>query len=356
MQDTSQTKKIQVGILGATGMVGQQFVSLLAQHPWFDITALAASDRSIGKRYGDISSKIPAFLPKNVQDLILLPCQPSLPCQMVFSALASDSAGEIEKEFADKGYPVISNASHYRMHPQVPLLIPEVNPDHLNLISHRKTAKGTIVTNPNCSVTGISMALKPLVDLWGVESLHITTMQAISGAGYPGVSSIDILDNVIPYIKGEEEKIETEILKIFGHSHTGGITPYPLSISAHCNRVPVMDGHLACLSFKLKKRATQDEIISAWKNFQGEPQILQLPTAPSQPLIYLDHDTHPQPKLHRHLGQGMSVSIGRLRKCSLFDWKCVVLSHNTVRGAAGCAILNAELMREKGYFASIKNV
>jgi aspartate-semialdehyde dehydrogenase len=343
-------KKISVGILGATGMVGQKFVELLSSHPWFEIVALAASDRSVGKRYGEAMKWfMPTALPQKMADMPVVACRPDLPCNIVFSGLDSSVAGEIENSFAKVGYKVISNSSHHRMDPDVPLLIPEVNSDHLKLIQHQRFGEGAIITNPNCSVIGITMALKPLLDRWGIEAVNIVTLQALSGAGYPGVSSIDILDNVIPYIAGEEAKLEKEPLKIMGTCYEKEISPHPMRLSAQCTRVSVADGHLACVSVKLKKRASASEVIAAWREFEGEPQQLKLPMAPKHPLIYLEDERYPQPKLHRSLEGGMAVAIGRLRECPLLDWKFVLLSHNTIRGAAGCAILNAELMAKKGY-------
>lgn len=343
-------KKIPVGILGATGMVGQKFVELLSNHPWFEIVALAASERSEGKKYGEAMRWMMASpLSSHLFHLTVQSCEPNFPCQIVFSGLDSSVAGEIEEKFARHGYIVISNSRNHRMDADVPLLIPEINNDHLNLVKDQGFGNGMIVTNPNCSVIGLATALKPIVDRWGIEKAHVVTMQAVSGAGYPGVPSFDILDNVIPHIAGEEEKVETEPLKILGSLVNGRIEPYQMHISAQCNRVAVMDGHMACISVKLRHPANAEDMIHAWQNFLGEPQILDLPMAPKRPIIYLNDEKHPQPKLHRHLDKGMAVSIGRLRKCSLFDWKFAILSHNTIRGAAGCAILNAELMAAKGY-------
>lgn len=343
-------KKIPIGILGATGMVGQKFVELLSNHPWFEIVALAASERSQGKKYGEAMRwMMPASLSHYLADMIVQPCIPTLPCKVVFSGLDSDIAGKIEENFARSGYTVISNSRNYRMDHEVPLLIPEVNGAHLELVKTQRFAPGMIVTNPNCSVIGIATVLKPLIDRWGIEQAHVTTMQAVSGAGYPGVPSFDILDNVIPFISGEEEKVQTEPLKILGSFQNGRILPYQMSISAQCNRVAVMDGHMACVSIKMKGVALAEEIIEAWQNFKSEPQVMNLPMAPSRPVIYLFDEKHPQPKLHRYLDKGMAISVGRLRKCPLFDWKFSLLSHNTIRGAAGCAILNAELMLKKGY-------
>lgn len=344
-------KKIAVGILGATGMVGQKFVELLANHPWFELTALAASERSVGKKYDEAMRwSMPTPLPDKIAKMPVLACSPNLPCRIVFSGLDSSVAGEIEQEFALAGYKVISNSKNHRMEKNVPLFIPEINSDHLKLIASQPYGRGAIVTNPNCSVIGITLALKPLLDNWGVEAVNVVTLQALSGAGYPGVPSMDILDNVIPFISGEEAKIETEPLKILGSYSEKGIQSYPMRLSAQCTRVAVADGHMACVSVKLKQKALRSDILEAWENFSSEPQKLKLPSAPKHPIRYLEDERHPQPKLHRHLGNGMSVSIGRLRECPLFDWKFVVLSHNTIRGAAGCAILNAELMAKQGYF------
>lgn len=344
------TKKIPVGVLGATGMVGQKFVELLSHHPWFEITALAASERSEGKTYQEaVQWKNSSFLPPRIEKLFLQNCIPNLACRVVFSGLDASVAGKIEESFALAGYTVISNSRNHRMDPQVPLLIPEVNPEHLALTSSQKYSPGMIVTNPNCAVIGLAIALKPLIDKWKIEKAHVVTMQAISGAGYPGISSIDILDNVIPFISGEEEKIQTEPLKILGSYKKGTIEYYPLTISAQCNRVPVMDGHLACVSIKFAESVQSEEIIHAWQTFKSVPQTLNLPSAPENPIIYLQDERYPQPKLHRLLDKGMAVSIGGLRKCSLFDWKFTLLSHNTIRGAAGGAILNAELMLRNQY-------
>lgn len=344
-------EKIPVGILGATGMVGQKFVELLISHPWFEIAALAASERSQGKKYGEAMKWMMASpLPSRISNMPVEACLPHLPCRVVFSGLDSSVAGEIEENFARAGCIVISNSRNHRMASDVPLLIPEINGSHLELVKSQRYAPGMIVTNPNCSVIGLATALKPIIDLWGIEQAHVITMQAISGAGYPGVPSFDILDNVIPFISGEEEKVETEPLKILGSLKNGKIEPYQMKISAQCNRVAVMDGHMACVSLKLKNKAEAEEMIQAWKNFSAEPQALNLPLSPKNPIIYFDDDRHPQPKLHRLLDKGMAISVGRLRKCPLLDWKFVLLSHNTIRGAAGCALLNAELMAAKGYY------
>lgn len=343
------TKKIPVGIIGATGSVGQKFIELLSPHPWFEIVALGASERSQGKLYHEIvpwigSHSVNSPEMNEVGQLPLQKCSPSFPCKIIFSGLDSSVAGEIETQFAEAGYIVISNARNHRFAPDVPLMIPEVNPEHLALIHQQKHSPGAIITNPNCSTTGLALGLKPLFDRFGIDDIHVVTLQALSGAGYPGVPSIDILDNVIPYISGEEEKIETEPKKILGSYKENKIELATLKISAQCNRVHVSDGHLECVSLRLKEPADLEEIKSTWNNFRGVPQKIPLPSAPNQPIYYFEEPNFPQPRFHRNLEKGMSVSIGRLKQCSLFDIKFVLLSHNTVRGAAGGAILNAELL------------
>lgn len=342
-------KKIAVGILGATGSVGQKFVAMLSEHPWFEITEVAASERSAGKKYRDAVNWILATpLPKSVGELIVKECEPGLDCRVVFSGLDSSVAGEVETEFAKAGYIVVSNSKNHRMDKDVPLLVPEINADHLGLIKTQKYGKGCIVTNPNCSTIGMVIALKPLADKFGIEKVNVVTMQALSGAGYPGVASLDSIDNVIPFIGSEEDKLETEPLKILGKLKSGKIEKMKIKIGAQCNRVAVTDGHTECVQVKLKQKATPEQIKKAWKNFKGVPQRLNLPTAPVQPVHYFEEDRYPQPRIHRDIDKGMAVSIGRLRKDVFFDYKFVVLSHNTVRGAAGGAILCAEIMVEKG--------
>jgi len=340
--------KVSVGILGATGSVGQKFIELLQQHPWFEITALAASERSAGKRYSDSVTWIQSTpLSPQVAEMQVRACEPDLSCQVLFSGLDSNVAGEIETNFARAGYFVLSNAKNHRWDPDVPLLVPEINSDHLQLLE-RQRYKGRIVTNPNCSTTGLVVALKPLYDAFGIEAAHVVTMQALSGAGYPGVPSLAIQDNVIPLIPGEEEKVEMEPLKILGSYENGSIRNANLIISAHCNRVAVLDGHTECVSVKLSRKTSEEEIIQAWNNYSAEPQQWKLPSAPAKVVRYLREENAPQPRLHRNLDKGMSVVVGRLRKCALLDYKFVLLSHNTIRGAAGGAILNAELMVKKG--------
>lgn len=344
--------KIPVAILGATGCVGQKFIQLLDNHPWFSIAALCASERSTGKQYAEATQWLmPTPIPRYIAEMKVQPCDAALafPVSLVFSGLDPSVAGEIETSFAEAGYIVVSNSRNHRMAKEVPLVVPEVNPDHIDLVKAQRFGKGMIVTDPNCSVIGLALALKPLYDQFGIEAVNAFTMQAVSGAGYPGVASLDIVDNVIPFIRGEEEKIETETLKILGQFEKDHIVPASFKISAHCNRVPVLDGHTECVSIKLKTKASAADIIKAWNHFQAEPQKLNLPTAPFQPLYYFEQENYPQPRLHRHLDKGMAVSLGRLRPCSLFDYKFVLLSHNTLRGAAGAAVLNAELMVRKGF-------
>lgn len=344
-------KKIPVGILGATGSVGQRFIQLLSNHPWFEITAIAASERSAGKSYQEAVTWLQSTpIPAEIAKMPVLPCLPNLECRLVFSGLDSSVAEDIEKAFAEKGYIVVSNARNFRMNADVPLLVPEVNAEHLSLIKHQKFDKGAIITNPNCSAVGLVLALKPIYECFGLESVHVVTMQAISGAGYPGLASLEILDNVIPFIKGEEEKLETEPLKILGKYENGKIIPAHFKISAQCNRVAVTDGHTESVSVKLWKKTSPEEIIETWKNFSGKPQDRKLPSAPYHPIHYYSNITFPQPKLHRDSDKGMAVSIGRLRPCSVFDYKFTLLSHNTIRGAAGSAILNAEMLVSENYF------
>ena len=341
-------EKIPVAILGATGSVGQKFIELLANHPWFEISELCASDKSAGKKYKDaVDWFLPSPLPENVKEIIVQKCEPILKSKVVFSGLDSSVAGEIETEFAKTGYKVISNSKNHRMDNDVPLLIPEVNPDHLELIKTQSYGEGCIVTNPNCSVIGLVIALKPLLDNFGLESVNVVTMQAISGAGHPRVVNLDIEDNVIPFIKGEEPKVEAEPLKILGKLNKNQILFNDFKINAQCNRVNVSDGHTECVQVNLKKKVSADEIIQTWKNFESVPQNLKLPLAPIKPIHYSEDETFPQPKHQRDADKGMAVSIGRLRKDKIFDYSFVILSHNTVRGAAGGAILCAELMKAK---------
>ncbi len=344
--------KIPVAILGATGSVGQKFIELLSDHPWFEITELCASDKSSDKKYKDaVDWFLTSPLSDRIGEIMVQNCEPKLNSKVIFSGLDSSVAGEVETEFAEKGYRVISNSKNHRMDENVPLLIPEINPDHLEIIKTQNYNGGCIVTNPNCSVIGMMLALKPLYDNYGLEAVNVSTMQAVSGAGHPRVANLDIEDNVIPLIKGEEDKVETEPLKILGNLNSKRINFADFKISAQCNRVNVSDGHTECVQVKLKKLVSEKEIIEAWINFKCEPQKLNLPLAPVQPVHYFTEENFPQPKYHRNLDKGMAASVGRLRKDSLFDYKFVVMSHNTVRGAAGGAILCAELMKAKGYLS-----
>jgi len=343
---------IEVGILGATGMVGQQFIALLAKHPWFKVTWLGASQRSEGKAYRDASAwRLPAALPEDVARLTVEAAAPGRAPQLVFSGLDSSVAGEIEAAFAGEGHTVVSNSRNYRMDPDVPLLIPEVNAEHLGLLKQQAQArgwKGRIITNPNCAVVVHAMALAPLRQ-FGLKSTTITTLQAISGAGYPGVASWDILGNVIPYIGGgEEEKVETETQKILGCFADGRVEPHPVVISAQTTRVGVQNGHTGSISVGFEHAPSAEAIIDAWRTFTGRPQELALPSAPPRPIVYMTEQNRPQPALDVDRDRGMRISIGRLRACPVLDFKFIALGHNTIRGAAGAAILNAELMQAEG--------
>jgi len=339
--------KLSVGILGATGMVGQRYIQLLENHPWFRIDWIAASDRSSGKPYAEAAKwRLEAPLPERIAKMIVSAAEPEGAPKIVFSSIDAPIARELEPKFAASGRAVISNSSAFRMAPNVPLVLPEVNADHLHLIeeqSWRKESGGYIVTNSNCTVMGPVLALKPLQDRFGITQIFATSMQAVSGAGYPGVASMDILDNVVPYIANEEEKMEEELLKLLGTLHGHAVTPLAARMSASCNRVPVIDGHMVSVSIKLAKPATREQIIAAWAEFR--PLAVQdLPFAPDQPVQFAPQPDRPQPRLDRNRGNGMAVTVGRLRPCGLLDWKFTVLSHNTIRGAAGATILNAELL------------
>jgi aspartate-semialdehyde dehydrogenase len=370
-------QKLRVGILGATGAVGQKFVRLLDDHPWFEVTAVAASSRSQGLRYEDAVRWLePTPLPAWAGGLRVEAPSPGLPCDFVFSALDSETASEVEPLFVDAGIPVISNAGSFRMRTGVPLLIPEVNPDHLQLLARplegerdrppQGGEKGAfeegevgpafLVTNPNCSTTGLALALKPLADAFTITRVSVTTLQAVSGAGYPGVSSMDILGNVLPEIPGEEEKLETEPLKILGtvlgqkDGPDGRISlePAHITISAQCNRVPVQEGHLLSVSVGFEEEVGVEEAREALEGFESPLKGLGLPSAPERPIRFSDAEAFPQPRLHSGEAGGMRVTVGRLRKCPVLDLRFVALVHNTVRGAAGGAILNAELLRARG--------
>ena len=347
------SRKIPVGILGATGTVGQRFIQLLERHPWFEITWLAASDRSAEKIYSEACKwRLNTPLPAAIAAMKVSPAVPDGAPKLIFAALDSAAATELEPKFAAVGCAVVSNSSSFRMQADVPLVIPEVNGDHIDLLKTQKWFKesgGFIVTNPNCSAIGLVMALAPLHRQFGVEKVFVATMQAVSGAGYPGVASLDILGNVIPYVAGEEQKMEAESRKLLGSLNGGAVVPAEITLSAHCNRVPVEDGHTESVSVKLFSTAKPEEIIAAWNDFRCMAQKLKLPSAPPQPVIYDPAPDRPQPRLDIHRGAGMAATVGRLRPCNLFDWKFTVLSHNTIRGAAGAAILNGELLKAQGY-------
>jgi aspartate-semialdehyde dehydrogenase len=344
--------KIPVGILGATGMVGQRFIQLLEDHPWFEVAWLAASERSAGQCYGQAARwKLSSALPERVGKMQVAAAEPKNAPRLVLAALDAGIAAELEPRFAAAGHIVITNSSACRMMPDVPLVIPEVNADHIPLIERQATrsqAGGYIVTNPNCSAIGLVMALAPLHRQFGIEQVFVSTMQAVSGAGYPGVASLDILGNVIPYIPKEEEKLEAETRKLLGRYNGKEVEPAAFGITAHCNRVAVEDGHTESVSLKLREKASPEQVIACWRSFSGVPQELKLPSAPEQPLFYDPSPDRPQPRLDVNRGRGMTASIGRLRPCGLLDWKFTVLSHNTIRGAAGAALLNAELLKTQG--------
>jgi aspartate-semialdehyde dehydrogenase len=343
--------QIEVGILGATGAVGQQFIALLANHQWFKVTWLGASQRSEGKPYREATAwRLPSPLPEDVARLTVEQAAPGGAPKLVFSGLDSSVAGEIEGAFASAGHLVISNSKNYRMDATVPLLIPEINGDHLKLLDTQAAAhgwKGRIVTNPNCSVIALTMALAPLRQ-FGLKTVMVTTLQAISGAGYPGVASWDILGNVIPFIDGEEEKFQPETQKILGQFKGGVVEPHPVVVSATTTRVPVHHGHTVSISAKFDQQVAPDALINAFNSFCGRPQELKLPSAPPKPVVYLPERNRPQPALDVNRDGGMTVSVGRLRACPVLDYKFVALGHNTIRGAAGAAILNAELMHREG--------
>jgi aspartate-semialdehyde dehydrogenase len=352
--DARRADQIPVAVLGATGSVGQRFVQLLATHPWFRLHEVVASERSSGKTYGDAAGwRLDTLLPADAAALEVKSLGSSLESRLVFSGLDSSVAGEAEDDYANRGCVVVSNSRNHRMDPDVPLLIPEVNADHLDAIERqrkRRGGNGYIVTNPNCSTIGLALAIAPIERVFGIDQMHVTTMQAISGAGYAGVSSYAILDNVIPYIGGgEEEKIETEPRKILGRFEDGRFIDASFRISAQVNRVPTIDGHLMTISLKLRDSEPDlDAIRDAIRSFTGEPQRLGLPSAPKQPIHYAGEADRPQPRLDRDREHGMAVTVGRLRPCPLLDIRMVALVHNTIRGAAGAALLNAELLEAKG--------
>ncbi len=343
-------RRYRVGILGATGTVGQRFAQLLEDHPQFEITAMAASDRSAGKPYSEACAwKLSGRIPAGVRDIVVTPIEPPMDCDIVFSSLPSSVARETEEAFARAGYPVISNSSSYRMDEDVPLLIAEINGEHVRLIERQREKRGFdrgfIVTNPNCAVVSFAPPLAALHRKFGVESVFVTTMQAISGAGYPGVASLDITDNVFPYIAGEEPKVEIEAQKILGSLTDGGVVKADFTVSAQCFRVNVVDGHVASVRVKLRSSATLEDVVAEMRAFPS----LDLHSSPETFIEVTDEPSRPQPKLDRDNGNGMTITVGRVFPDNIFDYRFVALSHNTVRGAAGSAVLNAELLISKGY-------
>jgi aspartate-semialdehyde dehydrogenase len=347
------SNKLSVGILGATGIVGQRFIQMLEHHPWFEVSWLAASDRSEGRPYAEAARwRLKTAIPSNVAKMKVAPAKPEGAPKIIFAALDASIARELEPQFAAAGCAVVSNSSALRMQADVPLVIPEVNGDHIRLIdkqSWRAQSGGFVVTNSNCSAMGLVLALAPIHRAFTLEAVMAVTMQAVSGAGYPGVAALDILGNVIPYIPNEEEKMEEETQKLLGTLNGAHIDPAPFAMSAQCNRVAVEDGHTESIAVRLQRKAQPEEIVAAWNSFSAEPQQLRLPSAPAQPVVYMTALDRPQPRFDCDLGAGMTTAVGRLRKCNVLDWKFTVLSHNTIRGAAGAALLNAELLKAKGY-------
>jgi aspartate-semialdehyde dehydrogenase len=345
-------RPIEVGVLGATGMVGQHFVRFLQGHPWFKLTWLGASDRSAGKTFRDASDwRLEGEMPGNIRETVVSKCVPGNAPRLVFSAMDASVATEIERAFAEAGHVVVSNSRNHRMERDVPLLVPEVNPSHLSLIhaqQRNRGWRGMIVTNPNCSTVVLTMALAPL-KVFGIQRIIAATLQAVSGAGYPGVSSVDILGNVIPYIGGEEEKMQQETQKILGSVTAEEASPLQARMSAHCHRVPVADGHMVATSIEFAFKPTLAELRTAFEEFRGVPQEKQLPSAPPRPLVYMHEQDRPQPRRDAGRENGMAVFVGRARECPVLDFKFVACGHNTIRGAAGAAVLNAELMASEGF-------
>lgn len=346
-----------VAVLGATGAVGQMFVRLLAEHPWFEIAELAASERSAGKRYGEVTRWLEGPPPPQpIQMRRVIACDPGLvSAPIVFSALDAMVAGEVEMAFAKAGKFVLTNAKNFRMEPDVPLVIPEVNGDHLALIEcqrQRRGWNGAIVTNANCSATVAAVALAPLHQKFGIRQLFLSTMQAVSGAGYPGVPSLDILGNVIPYIADEEPKLEREMLKLLGTYEDGEVRSATFKVSAHTNRVPVEHGHTICMTIGFEETPTPESAIETMRAWQGLPSTSGLPTRPKHPLVVTDAPDRPQPKRDVNAGSGMTVTVGRVRRDAVLDLRMVAVGHNTIRGAAGGSLLNAELLASNGAFDS----
>ncbi len=350
-------EKIKVGVLGATGTVGQRFISLLQDHPYFELSEVAASERSSGKTYEEAVAgrwKISADIPESAKKMMVKDVKPGLDCRIVFGAMDAGPAGPVEEAFAGAGYYVFSNARSHRYDEDAPILLPEINAEHARVVEHQRQArgwKGFIVTNSNCSTMGLVIPLRPLQLQFGLEKVFVVTMQAVSGAGYPGVPSLDMIDNIVPYIGGEEPKMEAEPLKMLGTLVDGKkFVDADITISAQCNRVPVIDGHLKCISVGLGKKPSIEEFTAALAGFRARPQELNLPSAPAAPIIVRTEDDRPQPRIDRDCDHGMAVTVGRIRPCGILDYKFLALSHNTVRGAAGASILNAEFMKAEGYF------
>jgi aspartate-semialdehyde dehydrogenase len=345
--------KISVAILGATGAVGQRFVQLLAEHPLFEITALTGSDRTSGGKYGEVCRWVlDEDPPESVREITVSSTGPTLPARILFSALPSHIAKRFEPELAQAGYIVCSNASAYRQEPDVPLIIPEVNADHLSLLEIQKVSRGwdgLIVTSPNCTTTGLAMTLHPLDQAFGVRQVFVTSMQAVSGAGYPGVPYLDIVDNIIPYISGEEDKLQNETRLLLGRVEAGKRLPAVMSISAQTNRVPIVDGHTLSIALKLDRSASVEEVMGVYNDYRGQPDAMNLPSAPEVPILVRTEPDRPQPRRDRDSSAGMSVSVGRIRPCPILDIRMVSVVHNTLRGAASGSILNAELLVYKGY-------
>jgi aspartate-semialdehyde dehydrogenase len=346
-------KKLEVGILGATGIVGQRLLSRLENHPWFEARWLGASERSQGKSYAQACSwRLREPMPRSAREITVNECTPGKAPQLVFSSLDSKIAGEVEEAFARAGHVVVSNSSNHRMDPDVPLLIPEVNPEHLALVRVQRKErkwKGMIVTNPNCTTVGLVVSLAPLEKAFGVRKVMMTSMQAVSGAGYPGVPTLDILANVIPYISNEEEKVEQETQKLLGRLTDGHVELARLAVSAQCNRVMVEDGHTESISVALQSKASVEDLLDTWRKFRALPQERGLPSAPKHPIVVREEIDRPQPKFDAMVEGGMATVIGRLRPCPVLQFKYTAFSHNTIRGAAGAALLNAELMKSEGY-------
>ncbi len=344
-------RPIEVGVLGGTGMVGQHFIRFLEGHPWFRLTWLGASDRSAGKKFPDATQwRLDGEMPSSIRDIVVSECHPNSAPKLVFSAMDASVATEIEQAFARAGHIVVSNSRNHRMEPDVPLIVPEINPGHLSAIPVQRKNRnwpGAIVTNPNCSTIVLTMALAPLVP-FGIKSVIVSTMQAVSGAGYPGVASMDILGNVVPYIGSEEEKMQIETQKILGGYADGSFRPLEAAVSAHCNRVAVVDGHMTAASVRFESKPSVEEIQEAITSFRGLPQEKKLPSAPSHPVVYLPQQDRPQPRRDAGRDNGMAVTVGRVRPCPVLDIKFVACGHNTIRGAAGAAVLNAELMASEG--------